>query len=80
MKATQKYIKSLLNGFRHYGAVDCTNYDTDDYNRIIEKEGHLDEFAYSVGTYGCNGAAFVGWKTGTYYVITKRSSALFIFR
>lgn len=80
MKTTQKYIKSLLAGFHRHEAIDCTGYGIDEYNAIIEKEGHLDEYAFSVGIYGCNGAAFVGWKTGTWYIITKRSSALFIFR
>ena len=80
MKTTQKNIRSLLKGFHGHKAVDCTMFDTEDYNRIIEQEGHLDEYAYSAGIYGCNGLALVGWKTGTWYIITKRSSAIFIFR
>lgn len=31
------------------------------------------------GMYGCNGVFYIGHNTGKYYIITDRSTALFIF-
>lgn len=81
MKVTQKEIRRYLYecGLMNSKTVDCTHMGTDDYKKIIEEEGWLDEIAYSCGVYGCNGAFFIGHNTGKYYIITERSTALFIF-
>ena len=82
LKVTQKTIRNYLNEcvFDPDGTIDCTHMGTDDYRRIMKEEGWLDEIAYSVGVYGCNGVLFIGHNTGKYYVIVGRSTALFIFR
>lgn len=80
MRVTQKEIRKYLNECgTSPKTVDCTHMGTEDYRRIINEEGWLDEVAYSCGTYGCNGVFFIGHNTGKYYVITARSTALFIF-
>ena len=80
MRVTQKEIKRYLYECgTNTKTVDCTHMGTDDYKKIIEEEGWLEEVAYSCGVYGCNGAFFIGHNTGNYYIITTRSTALFIF-
>ena len=44
---------------------------------IRQKEEYFNEYAYSTGIYGCNGCILQGHKTLTFYVITKRTTALF---
>lgn len=75
-KITQKMIRRYLN---EIDTVDCTNWSTEDYDNASRKEGYLEVFARSYGTYGCNGLVAMGRKTGTYYVVPSRSSALFCF-
>lgn len=76
MKTTQKNVREYL---AYNPSVDCTNWSVDDYNRFHDEEGRFFPIAYSVGVYGCNGKVFQGKKTGTYYVVPSRSSALFLF-
>jgi hypothetical protein len=76
MKITQKMIRRYLN---EMDTVDATTWGTKEYNEASKKEGWLEVFARSYGTYGCNGLVAMGRKTGTYYVVTKRSSAVFLF-
>ena len=77
MKVTQKEIRNYLHETSK--AVDCTHMNNDDYRKIIEEEGWLEEIAYSCGVYGYNGAFFIGHNTGKYYIIADRSTALYIF-
>ncbi len=74
LKLTQKQIKECLN---FDGVIDITNMSNKEIQEIKQKEGYFNEYAYSQGLYGCNGCVLQGHKTLTFYVITKRSSALF---
>ena len=76
MKTTQKMIHNYLN---EIDTIDCTNWTNEDYDKTIAKEGWFDEVARSYGTYGCNGLVMMGRKTGFYYVVPSRCSALFCF-
>lgn len=70
-KYTQKELKNYV---RSGLAVDITKaHDTSAINEHIEKIG------YSSGTYGINGALFVGVESGMLYAITSRSTSLFMF-
>lgn len=70
MKTTQKDI-------RNTHAVDITYRSFNEINDIVKNENGLTNIAYSVGTYGLNGAVFQGYKTNTLYKVTSRSTALF---
>lgn len=76
MKITQKMIRNYLY---ESNSVDCTNWGTPDFNRVNEAEGGFDEIGRSHGVNGMNGLVMRGRKTGTYYVVPSRSSALFLF-
>jgi hypothetical protein len=76
MKTTQKAIRSYLT---LTGSVDCTRWSIPDFNSHNASEGGFDQVAYSIGTYGRNGLVMQGRKTGKFYVVQSRSSALFCF-
>ena len=76
MKTTQKMIRNYL---KEIDTIDCTNWTVEDYNAAMKKEGWMVEVARSHGTYGCNGLVMMGRRTGFYYVVPSRSSALFLF-
>ena len=42
-------------------------------------EGWLDTVAYSTGLYGRSGTLYRGHNTGKMYVITSRTSAIYLF-
>ena len=76
----RKYRQKELKEYAALGfAQNVTYYDNDKYRDLIKEEGALDQIGYSTGIYGKNGALYQGKNTGNYYVITSRSSALFIF-
>lgn len=68
LKVTQKEIKN-------FPAVDITNYTEEELRGIVPD---VEEIAYSVGSYGCNGKLLHG-KDGNFYKITSRSTNLFRF-
>ena len=74
LRTTQKELRALAERY-----TDITYANEEDRKQIKEKEGWLEEIAYSVGIYGCNGKAFRGANTGEIYVIKSRSSALYLF-
>ena len=43
------------------------------------EEGWLDTVAYSTGLYGRSGTLYRGHNTGKMYVITSRTSAIYLF-
>lgn len=47
------------------------------FNEIEKLRPDLEKIAFSVGVYGINGALFINRKTGEFFKITARSSALF---
>ena len=67
LKVTQKKIKE-------FPAVDITSWSDE---KLAELPG-LEEVAYSIGVYGCNGKLFHG-TDGKFYKITSRSTNLFKF-
>ena len=67
LKVTQKKIKE-------FPAVDITTWGEEELGALPG----LEEVAYSIGVYGCNGKLFHG-TDGKFYKITSRSTNLFRF-
>ena len=67
LKVTQKEIKE-------FPAVDITTWSEEKLATLPSVE----EIAYSIGVYGCNGKLFHG-TDGKFYKITSRSTNLFRF-
>lgn len=75
-KYTQKELKNMVA----LGMVeDITRANDEDYEKIIRKEDYLSQVGYSAGVYGCNGMLLKGHKTGGYYAVTSRTSAIYLF-
>ena len=58
---------------------DITYAKHEDYERIMKEEAWLDTVAYSTGIYGRSGTLYRGHNTGKMYVITSRTTAIFMF-
>lgn len=58
-------------------AIDITNYGFDKCNELRQKEEGLELLEIATGIYGVNGKLLKGRKTGEYYVITKRTLAIY---
>lgn len=71
VKTTQKEIKSS-------DAEDITLADAETIKAIKEREGGLDEIAWSAGLYGLNGYLLQGRESGRLYKITARTGALYL--
>lgn len=67
LKVTQKEIKE-------FPATDITKWS----NEKLAELPSVDEIAYSIGEYGCNGKLLHG-TDGNFYKITSRSTNLFKF-
>ena len=67
LKTTQKEIKK-------FPAIDITTWG----NGKLAELPRLEEIAYSIGIYGCNGKIFRS-TDGEFYKITSRSTNLFKF-
>lgn len=67
LKVAQKEIKN-------FPAIDITTWDEEKLVALPR----LEEIAYSIGIYGCNGKLFRG-TDGEFYKITSRSTNLFRF-
>ena len=52
---------------------------TDVDEKIIKKESYLTQIGYSAGVYGCNGMLLKGHNTRTYYAVTSRTLAIYLF-
>lgn len=76
MEVKQKELRNMVG---KPFVEDITHGTEEDYQRIIKEEIWLDEVAYSAGVYGRNGVLYRGHNTGKMYVITSRTTALFIF-
>ena len=76
MKITQKMIRNYLY---ETNSVDATMMTDDQYRELSKREGGFDEIARSHGVNGGNGIVSRGRNSGTYYVVTCRSSAFFYF-
>lgn len=73
---TQREIKGLL---KMEGAVDITEDKTPDYKARLEEEGDFDCISISYGNCGMNAGAWKGKNTGSIYVCTKRSPAMWLY-
>lgn len=72
-KFTQKQLRQFtLNNV----AVNITNYSFEEV-KYLRANHNLKKIGYSLGVYGLNGGLLKDTKTGTLYVITKRTGALF---
>lgn len=58
-------------------ATDITNYGLDECNELRKEEEGLDLIEIATGIYGVNGKLLKGRKSGEYYVITKRTLAIY---
>ena len=76
MEVKQKELKNMVH--LSY-CEDITHGTEEDYQRIMKEEDWLDTIAYSTGIYGRTGTLYRGHKTGKLYVITSRTSAIFLF-
>ena len=67
-------LKTTLSAIKAHAGKDITRAT---FNECKTLYPYLEKLAYSIGTYGINGALFIDKRTGEYYKITTRSSALF---
>ena len=67
-------MKTTLKEIKAHSAVDITAWSEEQLASLPD----LEEIAYSVGVYGCNGKLFLG-TDGKFYKITSRSTNLFRF-
>lgn len=74
IRTTQRNLRELAG--RHTDITMATNADR---TAIMKKEGWLEQIMYAASKYGCNGMAFRGYNTGELYIITRRSTAIYIF-
>lgn len=68
-------MKTTLKAIKAHPGIDitqCSVYEINDIRKL-----HLIKIAYSTGIYGINGALFLDRKTGEYFKITARTTALF---
>ena len=71
----EKYTKKqLVNFVRTGAAIDVTN-----AKKQSEIPEHYTQIGYDSGMYGCNGMLFKGCDTGKLYVVTSRTTAIYIF-
>lgn len=69
--------KRLLELASQFDATDITYLDFDKINELRNKENGLETIQITYGTYGMNSGLFKGVKSGKYYVIKSRTTALF---
>ena len=69
--------KRLLEVASLYGATDITYLSFDKINDLRGKENGLETIHISYGVYGMNSGLFKGVKSGKYYVVKSRTTALF---
>ena len=58
-------------------AIDITNYGLDECNELRQREEGLELLEIATGIYGVNGKLLRGRKSGVYYIITKRTLAIY---
>ena len=76
MEVKQKELRNMAG--KPY-VEDITYGKEEDYQRIMKDESWLDTIAYSTGIYGRTGTLYRGHNTGKMYVITSRTSAIYLF-
>lgn len=58
-------------------AIDITDYNLDKCNELRQKEEGLELLEIATGIYGVNGKLLKGHKSGEYYIITRRTLAIY---
>ena len=74
-KVTQKFLKGLVKAGQ---AKDITHLNFDEMQEWMKAHEYRAEIAYSAGIYGCNGKLIRDKETGILFVITSRTTALFM--
>lgn len=74
IKTTHKELAQFAKDFH---AVDITYLEQEEIQNIKQNEDYFNEIAYSMGMYGTTGLILQGRKTGTYYAILSRTSAIY---
>ena len=75
MKISKKSIIELGNNLQ---AIDITYKSFEEMQELIKKEQSFNSIAQAFGNYGINAEIVKGYKTGTFYVIKSRTSAIFM--
>lgn len=75
MKISKKNLIELGNNLN---AVDITYKSFEEMQELIKKEQAFYSIAQVFGTYGINSEIVRGYKTGTFYIIKSRTSAIFM--
>ena len=75
MKISKKNVIELGNNLQ---ATDITYKSFGEMQELIKKEKSFYSIAQAFGTYGINAEIVKGYKTGTFYVIKSRTSAIFM--
>lgn len=70
--------KNLIELGDNLNAVDITYKDFEEMQELIKKEKAFNSIAQTFGTYGINAEIVRGYKTGTFYIIKSRTSAIFM--
>lgn len=70
--------KKIIELAENLQAKDITYLSFEELNKLIKDEQAFDYVASSCGTYGVNAKIVRGYNTKTFYVITSRTSAVFM--
>ena len=72
----KKYTRKAIKEFIEMGlATDITNYGFEEMATFLH-EHHLEKVGYSLGQMGLNAGLLKDCKTGEFYAITSRNTAL----
>ena len=74
IKTTKQELKRFATDFH---AIDITYLKDNEIRKIKQNEEYFNEIAYSLGIYGTTGLILQGRKTGKYYAILNRTSAIY---
>lgn len=75
MKTSKKNLIELSDNLQ---AVDITYKSFEEMQELIKKEQAFNSIAQAFGIYGINAEIVKGYKTGTFYIIKSRTSAIFM--
>lgn len=75
MKTSKKNLIELSDNLN---AVDITYKSFEEMQELIKKEQAFNSIVQAFGIYGINAEIVKGYKTGTFYIIKSRTSAIFM--
>ena len=70
-------LKQIKDWKKYERVTDISNLNCEQIKELREKEEYFNEVGYSHGIYGVNGCILQGHKSLNFYIITRRSVALF---